>query len=45
MMGTQGAHVTGAGGRPNPGRRHGVQMMSIQYFLTSPMRRSSGAGR
>ena len=33
MMGTQGAHVTGAGGRPNPVVAHGVQMMSIQYFL------------
>src|SRR5215207_5636678 len=33
MMGTQGAHVTGNGGRPNPVVAHGVQMMSIQYFL------------
>jgi len=33
MMGTQGAHVTGTGGRPNPVVSHGVQMMSIQYFL------------
>ena len=33
MMGTQGAHVTGNGGRPNPVVSHGVQMMSIQYFL------------
>ena len=33
MMGTQGAHVTGAGGRPNPVVAHGVKMMSIQYFL------------
>ena len=33
MMGTQGAHVTGAGGRPNPVIAHGVRMMSIQYFL------------
>ena len=33
MMGTQGAHVTGNGGRPNPVISHGVQMMSIQYFL------------
>ena len=33
MMGTQGAHVTGNGGRPNPVTSHGVQMMSIQYFL------------
>jgi ATP-binding protein involved in chromosome partitioning len=34
MMGTQGAHVTGTGGRVNPVTSHGVQMMSIQYFLT-----------
>jgi ATP-binding protein involved in chromosome partitioning len=34
MMGTGGAHVTGAGGRVNPVVSHGVQMMSIQYFLT-----------
>jgi ATP-binding protein involved in chromosome partitioning len=34
MMGTLGAHVTGAGGRVNPVTSHGVQMMSIQYFLT-----------
>ena len=33
MMGTQGAHVSGAGGRPNPVVAHGVKMMSIQYFL------------
>ncbi len=33
MMGTQGAHVTGSGGKPNPVVAHGVQMMSIQYFL------------
>jgi len=33
MMGTQGAHVTGSGGRPNPVVAHGVKMMSIQYFL------------
>jgi ATP-binding protein involved in chromosome partitioning len=33
MMGTQGAHVTGNGGRPNPVVSHGVKMMSIQYFL------------
>ncbi len=33
MMGTQGAHVTGRDGRPNPVVAHGVQMMSIQYFL------------
>ncbi|MGI8657609.1 MAG: Mrp/NBP35 family ATP-binding protein [Candidatus Limnocylindria bacterium] len=33
MMGTQGAHVTGSGGKPNPVISHGVQMMSIQYFL------------
>jgi ATP-binding protein involved in chromosome partitioning len=33
MMGTQGAHVTGSGGKPNPVVSHGVQMMSIQYFL------------
>jgi ATP-binding protein involved in chromosome partitioning len=33
MMGTQGAHVTGASGRPNPVVAHGVKMMSIQYFL------------
>jgi ATP-binding protein involved in chromosome partitioning len=33
MMGTQGAHVTGDGGRPNPVVSHGVKMMSIQYFL------------
>src|SRR5687767_12945231 len=33
MMGTQGAHVTGNGGRPNPVIAHGVKMMSIQYFL------------
>src|SRR6476620_6005876 len=34
MMGTMGAHVTGAGGRVNPVVSHGVKMMSIQYFLT-----------
>ncbi len=34
MMGTDGAHVTGSGGRVNPVTSHGVQMMSIQYFLT-----------
>ena len=34
MMGTGGAHVTGTGGRVNPVASHGVQMMSIQYFLT-----------
>ncbi len=34
MMGTSGAHVTGTGGRVNPVTSHGVQMMSIQYFLT-----------
>jgi ATP-binding protein involved in chromosome partitioning len=34
MMGTMGAHVTGTGGRVNPVTSHGVQMMSIQYFLT-----------
>jgi ATP-binding protein involved in chromosome partitioning len=34
MMGTLGAHVTGANGRVNPVTSHGVQMMSIQYFLT-----------
>jgi ATP-binding protein involved in chromosome partitioning len=34
MMGTGGAHVTGNGGRVNPVTSHGVQMMSIQYFLT-----------
>ncbi len=34
MMGTAGAHVTGTGGRVNPVTSHGVQMMSIQYFLT-----------
>ncbi len=34
MMGTDGAHVTGAGGRVNPVESHGVKMMSIQYFLT-----------
>jgi len=34
MMGTGGAHVTGAGGRVNPVTSHGVKMMSIQYFLT-----------
>jgi ATP-binding protein involved in chromosome partitioning len=34
MMGTDGAHVTGAGGRVNPVVSHGVKMMSIQYFLT-----------
>ena len=34
MMGTGGAHVTGNGGRVNPVMSHGVQMMSIQYFLT-----------
>ena len=34
MMGTSGAHVTGTGGRVNPVASHGVQMMSIQYFLT-----------
>jgi ATP-binding protein involved in chromosome partitioning len=33
MMGTQGAHVTGTGGKPNPVTSHGVKMMSIQYFL------------
>jgi len=33
MMGTQSAHVTGNGGRPNPVVSHGVKMMSIQYFL------------
>jgi ATP-binding protein involved in chromosome partitioning len=33
MMGTQGAHVTGANGKPNPVVSHGVKMMSIQYFL------------
>ena len=33
MMGTQGAHVTGNGGRSNPIDAHGVQMMSIEYFL------------
>lgn len=33
MMGTQGAHVTGTAGRPNPVIAHGVKMMSIQYFL------------
>jgi ATP-binding protein involved in chromosome partitioning len=33
MMGTQDAHVTGNGGRPNPVVAHGVKMMSIQYFL------------
>ena len=32
-MGTQGAHVTGTSGRPNPVVSHGVKMMSIQYFL------------
>ena len=34
MMGTTGAHVTGAQGRVNPVSSHGVTMMSIQYFLT-----------
>jgi ATP-binding protein involved in chromosome partitioning len=34
MMGTDGAHVTGTGGRVNPVVSHGVKMMSIQYFLT-----------
>ena len=34
MMGTVGAHVTGAGGHVNPVISHGVTMMSIQYFLT-----------
>jgi ATP-binding protein involved in chromosome partitioning len=34
MMGTQAAHVTGNGGRPNPVVSHGVKMMSIQYFLS-----------
>ncbi len=34
MMGTTGAQVTGTGGRVNPVTSHGVQMMSIQYFLT-----------
>jgi ATP-binding protein involved in chromosome partitioning len=34
MMGTMGAHVTGASGRVNPVVSHGVKMMSIQYFLT-----------
>jgi ATP-binding protein involved in chromosome partitioning len=34
MMGTEGAHVTGTGGRVNPVVSHGVRMMSIQYFLT-----------
>ena len=34
MMGTSGSHVTGTGGRVNPVTSHGVQMMSIQYFLT-----------
>ena len=34
MMGTDGAHVTGAGNRVNPVISHGVRMMSIQYFLT-----------
>ena len=33
MMGTQGSHVTGTSGRPNPVSAHGVKMMSIQYFL------------
>jgi ATP-binding protein involved in chromosome partitioning len=33
MMGTQGSHVTGANGKPNPVVSHGVKMMSIQYFL------------
>jgi ATP-binding protein involved in chromosome partitioning len=33
MMGTEGAHVTGTGGRVNPVVSHGVRMMSIQYFL------------
>jgi ATP-binding protein involved in chromosome partitioning len=33
MMGTGGAHVTGVGQRVNPVVSHGVQMMSIQYFL------------
>jgi ATP-binding protein involved in chromosome partitioning len=33
MMGTQGAHVTGTDGKPNPVVAHGVKMMSIQYFL------------
>jgi ATP-binding protein involved in chromosome partitioning len=34
MMGTNASHVTGTGGRVNPVISHGVQMMSIQYFLT-----------
>jgi ATP-binding protein involved in chromosome partitioning len=34
MMGTNTSHVTGSGGRVNPVISHGVQMMSIQYFLT-----------
>jgi ATP-binding protein involved in chromosome partitioning len=34
MMGTGGAHVTGTNGRVNPVISHGVNMMSIQYFLT-----------
>ncbi|HET7636494.1 MAG TPA: Mrp/NBP35 family ATP-binding protein [Candidatus Limnocylindria bacterium] len=34
MMGTNASHVTGSGGRVNPVTSHGVQMMSIQYFLT-----------
>jgi ATP-binding protein involved in chromosome partitioning len=34
MMGTQDGHVTGNAGRVNPVVAHGVQMMSIQYFLT-----------
>jgi ATP-binding protein involved in chromosome partitioning len=34
MMGTQDGHVTGAAGRVSPVARHGVTMMSIQYFLT-----------
>src|SRR6185503_16127350 len=34
MMGTSGSHVTGVGSRVNPVVAHGVQMMSIEYFLT-----------
>ena len=34
MMGTSGSHVTGVGSRVNPVTAHGVQMMSIEYFLT-----------
>jgi ATP-binding protein involved in chromosome partitioning len=34
MMGTIGAQVSGSNGRVNPVTSHGVQMMSIQYFLT-----------